>query len=301
MEDLECADELIRAHLPPAIAEMLDSALPEAVDAQHVSATLRRSRSDRIFRFRLKRGCKRKFLYVIAEFQSTVDPGLVWRTQSYATQLAKREAADDTPSGRRKRACVIALIFYHGRKKWNVAVSLADDVEADEELVPYLLDYRCSLRDLGRMAVEKLATGAKLQAVLRAAVHACRKSVTGGEIEALLRLVPEESDFADPLLLYIMGAMPADSSVIKRAVKNAWPKTGVEKMGPMGRELVDAGRKEERVNMLEGLLTRRFGSVPSQLRKVIRKGSAAEHNQLLDAIVDGHTLDDLCASCAAGR
>ncbi len=84
-------------------------------------------------------------------------------------------------------------------------------------------------------------------------------------------------------------------------------------MGPMGRELMDAGRKEgrkegrrkgrreERVNVLEGLLARRFGRVPIQLRTAIRKGSAAEHYQLLDAIVDGHTLDDLCESHAVGK
>lgn len=46
---------------------------------------------------------------------------------------------------------VLSIMVYHGKASWRVPLTLAEAVDADEELRPYLADFRYVLVDLGRI------------------------------------------------------------------------------------------------------------------------------------------------------
>src|SRR5215213_10601005 len=106
------------------------------------------------------------YVYLLIEFQSTVDPWMALRVMVYIGLLWQRLAKDGelTPSGRLPP--ILPLVLYNGVRLWNAALELALLVEEIPGLERYRPQFRYSLLDEGRMADEELAPLRNLAAAL---------------------------------------------------------------------------------------------------------------------------------------
>jgi len=99
----------------------------ERVEGSYVSEGLRKRESDMLWRVRWKD--RFLYVYILLEFQSTVDRFMAVRAMTYLgllyQDLIRQKAL--TPSG--KLPPVFLLVLYNGRRRWGAALDVADLIE----------------------------------------------------------------------------------------------------------------------------------------------------------------------------
>lgn len=106
---------MLLLHLPE-LAAKLDLASLARVESVFVSDSGRRRATDVVWRARLKAD-PATWVLIVFDFQSTVDPGMHRRTDTYAALL--REEAARQPWGKRpNRVLVAPVVVYNGPKRW---------------------------------------------------------------------------------------------------------------------------------------------------------------------------------------
>ena len=106
---------MLLLHLPE-LAEKLDLASLARVESVFVSDSGQRRATDVVWRARLKAD-PTVWVLIVFDFQSTVDPGMHRRTDTYAALL--REEAARQPWGKRpNRVLVAPVVVYNGPKRW---------------------------------------------------------------------------------------------------------------------------------------------------------------------------------------
>jgi predicted transposase YdaD len=158
--------DLIRGFVHEDWVKDLDLTSLEKVGGGYVSDDLRNRESDMVWRVRW--GEERwLYVYLLLEFQSTVDPFMAVRVMTYVgllyQDLIRQRAL--APSGRLPP--VLPLVLYNGNLRWGAAQEIAEMVE---EVPGGLERYRPHLRyfllDEGRLAREDLDSVRNLAAAL---------------------------------------------------------------------------------------------------------------------------------------
>ncbi|MDQ2694967.1 MAG: Rpn family recombination-promoting nuclease/putative transposase, partial [Pseudomonadota bacterium] len=161
----EMMADLLRGFVREEWVAQLDLSTLERVSGSHVSDDLRHREDDLIWRARWGDGWL--YVYLLLEFQSTVDPFMAVRLATYVGLLYQdlirgRQLA---PSGRLPP--VLPMVLYNGARPWTAATDVAELIEA----VPGGLDrYRPRLPylliDEGRYGESELASVRNLAAAL---------------------------------------------------------------------------------------------------------------------------------------
>jgi hypothetical protein len=113
----------------------------------------------------------------------------------------------------------VSLVVYHGEGRWTVPETLAETVDADDDLRPYLLDFRYTLADLGRIEDAKLSHDPALRISLLVMKWATRQ----GDPREILRAVVRAAsalgrDDLVAALLYILGELDESKADLLREV-----------------------------------------------------------------------------------
>lgn len=259
----------------------LDLATLEKTGAGYVSDELRNRESDMVWRVRWG---KEDWLYVylMLEFQSTVDPYMAVRMLTYVgllyQDLIRQRAL--APSG--KLPPVLPLVLYNGNGRWGAAQEMAElVVDVPGRLERYRPRLRYFLLDEGRLAQdEELGSLRNLAAVLfRLERSRSSKEVARG-LAVLVELLPgpERAPLRRAFLVwfeqvFLPARMPGveipgmtdlqevKSMLEERVVEwtREWEQNGIEK-----------GRMEAMTSIrgvLERHLESRFGPLPESVRE----------------------------------
>ena len=162
------AQSVLRAHLEPWIADLLDESPPTPLDGSFVDDRLRASQSDKLLQVTLRKGRKPAFVYALLERKSHPDPGTALQIHKYKARIWERYAQG---KAERLRALppILPLVFYHGRRKWTAPRSPAEMVAAEDERLRELEpSFGYYLRDLGALPPERLAADREARAGLPA-------------------------------------------------------------------------------------------------------------------------------------
>ena len=125
--------QLIETFVDAPWVKEVDFSRCETVDKSFVSDEFRQRESDLIYRVAL-RG-RELYIYVLIEFQSTVDRFMALRVLGYLTSFyldyirAQREVQSLPP--------IFPLVLYNGDRRWTAAVDVADLIEGSELLGRY--------------------------------------------------------------------------------------------------------------------------------------------------------------------
>ncbi len=116
-------EDLLRGFVREAWAHAGDFTTLERVNDSHISDDLRSRRNDLIWRVRW--GADWLYLYVLLEFQSTVDRYMIVRLLAYISLLYQGliRAGQLPASG--KLPPVVPIVLYNGRDRWTAPRNMA--------------------------------------------------------------------------------------------------------------------------------------------------------------------------------
>ncbi len=162
--------ELVRDLLQGFVIEdwvkELDLDTLERVNGSYVSDDLREREDDIIWRVRL--GDSWVYVYLLIEFQSTVDHYMALRLLTYLGLLYQdlQKSGSLLPDG--KLPPVLPLVLYNGQKKWNAATSIAELIqEVSGGLAKYRPDFQYLLLEENDYPNENLPTRNLVSAVFQ--------------------------------------------------------------------------------------------------------------------------------------
>jgi len=141
----ENARDFLERVLPPGLKKHLDLAHIEIGDTKYVSNEFRKGFSDIVVKTALKTKKGQKMLvdiYFLLEHKSEGRVEVLIQVLKYMVF----EWEKDYNNGKPPRL-IIPVVFYHGAEEWKVPRTFADQFDVDDEIKPYLLDYRYILFD----------------------------------------------------------------------------------------------------------------------------------------------------------
>jgi predicted transposase/invertase (TIGR01784 family) len=116
---------LLRGFVREPWVEELDFSSLEKINASYVSEDLRQREDDVVWRVKL--GPRWIYLYLLLEFQSTVEPFMAVRLLTYVGLLYQDLLRQGLISG--KLPPVLPIVIYNGERAWTAATELAQLIE----------------------------------------------------------------------------------------------------------------------------------------------------------------------------
>ena len=162
----EMVADLLRGFVHEDWVSDLDFSTLEKVDASFISDGLQAREGDLVWRLRWGKD-RWLYVYLLLEFQSTVDPFMAVRVMTYLGLLFQKLIREKllTPEGRLPP--VLSLVLYNGIMAWRAAQDIAELIEPGPGgLDRYQPRCRYLLLDEGRLADSELASLRNLAAAL---------------------------------------------------------------------------------------------------------------------------------------
>jgi hypothetical protein len=158
-------EDLLRGFVEQDWVGNLDFSTLEKASGHYVSEDLRERESDMVWRVRWGQD-EWLYIYLLLEFQSTVDPYMSVRVMTYKGMLFQDIIAQKLvlPSG--KLPPVFVALLYNGRGRWNAARDVADLVERVPGLEEHHPHLGYCLLDVMRMGASRLASAQNFAAAL---------------------------------------------------------------------------------------------------------------------------------------
>ena len=303
------AEQLVREFVPEAMAVGLDFARMERVNAKFHDRDGKRREGDVIWRMPTSGG-EDVFLYILCEFQSSVDWWKVVRTQVYEGLLWKHVIAERKMKPGDRLPPVLMLVLYNGEHRWHAPTDTAQLIAlpAESPLWPWQPRARYHLLDMGAVPEEELAIRDSLAALLFRLEHPHEPEELAGLIDdvvgwfrrhpgydELRRLFTElvrqaiegyETSVAVPGELVEMRSMLAN---LGETWKKRWKAEGVAEGEARGETRGEA-------KALIRLLEKRFGQLPTDTRERVLAADTSSIEIWLDRLMEAPSLEVLFSS-----
>ena len=158
-------EELLCSFVHEPWVGQLDFSTLEKVSGSYISDDLRDREDDVVWKVRI--GDSWVYLYILLEFQSTIDRFMAVRLLTYIGLLYQDLIKSRQIKGKQKLPPVFPLVLYNGQKRWQIATdlrSLLDQMPAGLE--PYQPQYRYMVLDQGSYTASELEELRNLVAAL---------------------------------------------------------------------------------------------------------------------------------------
>ncbi len=146
--------QLMQSFVPQPWVEKLDFDRAEKVDKSFIDEEYRERESDLIYRIPF--GEDELYVYVLLEFQSTVDRLMALRVLNYVIhlymELTRNQHLEKLPP-------VFPIVLYNGEGRWTAATDIAELIESEPSLGEYGLSFRyfkLAENELSRDALHKI-------------------------------------------------------------------------------------------------------------------------------------------------
>jgi hypothetical protein len=311
-KDLFSHRELVRDLLLGCVREdwlqQADLSTLEAVKGSFITDDLREREDDIIWRLRW--GGNWLYVYLLIEFQSSIDRYMAVRIANYVTLLYQDLIAQRQLAADGRLPPVLPIVLYNSDPRWSAAVELAELIAP----VPGGLDaYRPSARylllDEGAIIAEPSfpAEVRNLAAALFRLEHARDEATWLRVYERLVALL--DSDALDSLKR-AFGRWIYKSFIRKKRPGIRLPDIDdyhevhamlEQRVEQWNRELIEKGRQEGEVRLLMRQMARRFGPLPDWVEPRLAQATEAELEALGDKVIDAGSLDAVFADGGKGH
>jgi predicted transposase YdaD len=293
----------------PWLAE-LDLATLEKANGSYVADDLRDREDDVIWRVRFKE--RWLYLYILLEFQSTVDAHMAVRVLTYLGLLYQDLIRQGQAGEDGKLPPVLPIVLYNGKPRWSAATEIADLIDTppgrQRDYAPrfkYLLLDEGAIDESGPWALKNLAAAifrlekSRGTASLAAAVGALvdwlgardqagiRRAFTVWIRRALLPArfpginLPEMGDLLEIKTMLAESVMEWTQEWLQQGIQQGEAKGKVE------------GKAEEASLILQRLLARRFGPLSEETHRRLSAASLEQLETWVERIFDAASLDAL--------
>lgn len=300
----EVVRDLVLGFIPDDWLHSLDYSTLEKVPGSYVTDDLRHRADDVIWRVRAEG--EWIYLYLLIEFQSSVDAWMAVRMMSYVGLLYQDLIRRGEVLPGRRLPPVLPIVLYNGESRWKAPTALdALLPRVPGFLAPLQPSMRYLLIDEGACTPEVFTRlprnlvaaifqleqphtlegvqriVAEVEATTRGPEYATVRRVIAIWLRAALR-----RNRKSPILLPELDDLQELKIMLSQRIEK-WAKefeAEGEKKGRM------EGRMEGEVRMLERQLTRRFGELPSWIRQRLSSASEAQLEHWSEAVLDAESL-----------
>jgi hypothetical protein len=196
---------------------------------------------------------------------------------------------------------VVSMVVYHGAAPWMVPLTLAGITDADDDMRPFLADFRYTLVDLGRIEDARLSREPVLRVGFLILKYGARDEDLRGTLLTLGRAaLALGMDDLVAMVRYVLGEPnEVEAGVLREVLAEIVPGKE-ERVMSIALEQFKAeafnhgmaqGEAKGRAATLSKLLSRRFGELPPTVRARIEAASVEDLNAWFDAALDATTLD----------
>ncbi len=303
-------EDLLRGFVREAWVDELDFATLEKVSASFVSDDLRDREDDVIWRVRWGRDWL--YVYLLLEFQSTVDTFMAVRMMTYMGLLYQELIRGGKLTATGKLPPVLPIVLYNGNKRWHAAQDIADLIEVvPGGLAHYRPQLRYLLLDEGACDESGLLPLRNLAAALFRLEKSRQPQDMGAVIGALVDWLkaPEQTGLRRAFTVWITrvllrGRMPGvnipemnelhevQTMLAERVIEwtEEWKEQGLQQGLQRG---LQQGLQQGELLLLKRQLTRRFGALPSWVEAQLAQADRAQLEQWAEMILDARTLEEM--------
>lgn len=309
----EMVRDLLIGFVPQRWISELDMSTLEKVSGSCISDDLRSRSSDVIWRVRW--GDEWLYIYLLLEFQSSVDPFMAVRMMTYVGLLYQDLIRSGQLDDQRKLPPVLPVVLYNGTRRWRAATDVRDLIgHAPDALDAHLPSMRYLLLDEGAWDEDELRSLHNLVA----AVFRLENSRTPADIQEILVLLidwlrtPDQEGLRRSITewlrrIILPGRLPDDAtlselhdlqemhSMLAENLKK-WEDDlrrqalaeGLAKGASEGKAL---GKTLEARKILQRQLQRRFGPLPGWAQQKLDNASLETLEHWADLIIDAPDLE----------
>jgi predicted transposase/invertase (TIGR01784 family) len=289
----EMVTDLIRGFVREDWVHDLDFSTLEKVSGSYVTPELRSRESDVVWRVRWERD-RWLYVYLLIEFQSTVDPFMALRMMVYLGLLYQDLVQHRQLTAAGKLPPILPLVLYNGYAPWGAARELSELIETvPGGLEQYRPQLRYCLLDEARIADSELESLRNLAAAL----FRLEKSRGPEDIQRVLVALiewlrePELAELRRSFTAWLLGVLlparipgivipqVADLQEVKSMLAERvmewteqWKHEGFEKGVEKG---LEKGLESARGVLLREL-QRRFGPLPEEVRRRVEAINSIE-------------------------
>lgn len=296
----EVVRDLVLGFIPDEWLHSLDYSTLEKVPGSYVSDDLRHRADDVIWRVRADG--EWVYLYLLIEFQSTVDPWMAVRIMTYVGLLYQDLIRRNDVLPDRKLPPVLPVVLYNGDATWSAATDIAQLIPKAPGLVAqYLPRLQYLLIDESRFPDAALADLKNLVAVIIRFEHSESEQALLGLIDVLNDWLEENPELKRTFAIWIRAVVlrqskhqlvlpkVRDLKELKMTLAERFD-TWAQKHEQRG---IEKGVEKGEALALQKLLTKRFGPLPPDALSKIAAASAEQLDTWMDRVLDAPTLGDI--------
>ena len=313
LEKPGAAGALLRERLPVEVVQLLVDEPPELVPGTFVSRRLRGYRTDRLYKTRTITG-RQVLVYALIEHKNTPDQRVGLQLLGYKYHVLDhwdRTEGRNPDGSLRPLPALVTMVVYNGSAEWDVPLSLAGATDADEALRPYIVDFRYSLVDLGRIPDANLSRERILRVGLLILKHGSLRRATRKKLLNIAKqaMVLGDDDLVT-LIYYLLGdldgpksalirdildeILPGDGGRVMSVAAEQWKSEGFNLGLAQGEARGEArGETVGKANMLLRLFRRRDKTVPAYIEDRVRSACSDQLDEWSEQFVDGKSLADI--------
>jgi hypothetical protein len=296
--------DLVKGFIPDDLLHSLDFASLEKVPCSYVTDDLRQRANDVVWR--VKANGEWVYLYLLIEFQRTVDPFMAVRILTYVGLLYQNliRAGEALPG--RLLPPVLPIVMYNGGAGWTAATDIADLIPIMPGLVARhrpALAYL--LLDESQYSDEQLAEMENLVACMIRFQRAPFGEVLCEVVDRLIELLADNAELKRTFALWFTAVVSVrsdhavslpkieDLKELRMAMTQSFEEWKQQCRTEGLREGRQEGRLEGEAILLQRMLTRRFGPLPPELVWRIESSPAEQIDAWADRLLSASTLEDV--------
>ncbi|WP_297475800.1 Rpn family recombination-promoting nuclease/putative transposase, partial [Ferrovum sp.] len=292
--------DLIIGFVPDAWLHSLDYKTLERVEGSYITEDFRGRADDIVWRIKL--GNEWVYLYLLIEFQSTVDKYMALRMMVYQGLLYQDLIKQGTVLSDGRLPPVLPIVLYNGSQRWTAATDVFDLIPP----VPGLVE-QFKPRAAFLLVDENAYTDSELASLknLVATVFRIEHPADPESIQGLLRLLEDWLVDRPDLQRMIARWMRAtlmrkpEYRILLPEVENLQGLRIMlsEQLEVWARQYEARGEARGEVRgeimALQKLLSKRFGVIPNDVLAKISSASQEQVDSWLDQVLDAGSLGDL--------
>ena len=296
----EMVQQLVMGFIPDDWLHSLDFTTLEKVSGSYVSEDFKQREDDIVWR--VKVGGDWVYLYLLIEFQSSVDKYMALRMMVYIGLLYQDLIKQGVTLANGQLPPVLPIVLYNGNPKWTAATNVADLIPTVPGLVQ---QFKPSLKYL--LIDQNAYSEAELAPLenLVAAVFRLERPANPESIKELVELLSEwlvdRPDIRRMFAVWIRATLmkrPEYGILINEVNDLQEVKTMLaDKLEEWAKLHIAEGRQEGRqegeILALQKQLSRKFGAIPASITEKIAISTPEQVDIWLDRAFDGLSLEDI--------
>ena len=304
----ELVRDLIMGFVPDAWLHSLDYSTLEIVPGSYVTEDFRSRASDIVWR--VKVGGEWVYLYLLIEFQSTVDKYMALRMMVYQGLLYQDLIKQGRALSDGRLPPILPIVLYNGSQRWTAATDVFDLIPP----VPGLVE-QFKLKAKYLLVDENVYTDSELASIknLVAAVFRLEHPATLEKISELIALLEvwlvDRPDLQRMIARWIRATLMRkpeyrillpevedlqELNVMLAERLEVWAREYEAKGMQQGMlQGVQQGVQQGEALALQKLLTKRFGTIPSNITAKIATASMEEIERWFDQAIEAKGYDEV--------